>query len=216
MKIEGAIEKFALSVAIGALLLLGMFLIVKGNIIGFLKGFEGESSSSILAMAAAIPAITIAYILGAFVQVISDLVVQIVSEKAQIEEWQALEKLARSESETLAAYFEELRRSKKLLEGCLGPLLFLAFGLFVESGPLSYPPKTLLICAIITLLIACGTPYITGKLHRAMILTGYIADSIQGLNPLGQEEIRLLINPTSLKGEGSASTSLDDNSERQA
>ncbi len=182
MKVEGAIEKFALSVAIGSLLILGAFLIVDAQIDGFLEEFEIYSASPTWAVVAAIPAVTFAYILGAFVQVISELVVHQVAPKAQEEEWLALARLAKCESEILAAQYEETRRSKKLLEGCLGPLLLLSIGIFMERARLPQLSALLLICSIATGLIAISIPFVTSKLHKALVRTGEIAAFIAGDN----------------------------------
>lgn len=180
MKVEGALERFALAVAIGSLFILGAFLIIDAQFDGFLGEFEKYSGSSSWTAVAAVPAVTFAYILGAFVQLLADLVVRQVSPKAQEEEWLALERLARSQNEILASQFEDLRRSKKLLEGCLGPLLLLSIGICAERSRLPHLSTLLAICSIATAAVALCIPFITFKLHKAMIRTAGIAASIGG------------------------------------
>ncbi len=179
MKVEGAIEKFALSVAIGSLLMLGLFLIVDARFDGFLKAFETYSASSSWTVIAAVPAVTIAYILGSFVQVLSALVVQRVAPVAQVEEWQALEHLARSGNGILAVEFEEIRRSKKLLEGSIAPLVLLAIGIFAERSRLPELSTLLLWSSILVLVSAGSIPFVAGRLHKSLVRTGGIAASIQ-------------------------------------
>lgn len=178
MKVEGAIEKFALAVAIGSLFLLSGFLIVDATTDGFLAEFEKYSKSPAWAVVAAVPAITLAYILGAFIQVISDEIVRKISPSAQLEEWQALESLARSKNEILASQYEELRRSKKLLEGCLAPLLILAIGIFLEKKNLPKFTYLLMGCAAAVGSVACFIPLITSRLHKSLVHIGEIAASL--------------------------------------
>ncbi|MBG6077985.1 hypothetical protein [Polaromonas sp. CG_9.11] len=178
MKVEGTIEKFALAVAIGSLLLLGAFLIVDSITDGFLEEFEKYSGSNAWAVVAAIPAVTFAYILGAFVQVLSDLAIRRMSPKAEDEEWQVLERLARAESETLTSQYDEIRRAKKLLEGCLFPLLVLAAGIFLERARLPHLSALLITCSAAVAVAAGSIPFIASRLHKALVRVGNIADAI--------------------------------------
>jgi hypothetical protein len=178
MHLEGGVEKFALSIAIGSLLIFGAFLIVDASVDSFLGEFERNVALSSWTVVAAVPTVTFAYILGAFIQVLSDVVIRRFSPRALEEELLALEQLARSGSEILAVNYEELRRAKKLLEGCAFPLVVLAVGIFMEIARLPWLRSLLVVCGVFTFAAACSVPLITSRLQRSLVRVGEIAAKV--------------------------------------
>ncbi len=177
MKAEGTIEKFAVAVAIGSLLLLGIFLIVDSQLDGFLGSFEEYSASHSWGVVAAVPAITITYILGAFVMLLSDLVFQRVSPKLYRAEWIVLERLAIRDSELLNHEFDDIKRTKRLLEGSVLPLLVLAFGIYFERSRLPHLSGLLIFSAVTVFVAACSIPFITVRLQAMLVRLGELAVS---------------------------------------
>jgi hypothetical protein len=97
-------------------LLLGLFLIVDARADTFLGTFGLYSASHSWGVVAAIPTLTVTYILGAFTMVISELVFLRTSPKAHRAEWLALERLAHRDSELLNYEFGDIKRTKRLLD----------------------------------------------------------------------------------------------------
>lgn len=178
MKVEGAIEKFALSVAIGSVLILGAFLIADAVSSRLFSQFESYAASSTWAVVAAVPAITFAYIVGAFTQVIADIVIRRFAPEAEADEWRVIEHLALADSDVLETQFLELRRSKKLLEGSLGPLCVLGIGILFQARNLRELSPLLIVCGAFVLVLAASTPQITSRIQRGIVRTGEVAERV--------------------------------------
>jgi hypothetical protein len=175
MKAEGTIEKFAVAVAIGSLLLLGLFLIADSRADSFLGLFEHVSASPAWGVVAAVPTITLTYTLGAFVMVLSDLVFSRLFPKAHREEWRTLERLALRGSDLLNQEFEDIKRTKRLLEGSVFPLVILALGVYCDQRRLSDLSSLLNLCSAAIFLCACSIPLVAMRLQHMLVRVGEIA-----------------------------------------
>jgi hypothetical protein len=173
--VDGALEEFALTIAIGSLVLLGALLLLDVLHAGLLTKIEHYAETSAWTAVVAVPFLTLAYVLGAYTQGISDSVIQLFSPGAEPDELRALEAVARSSSDLLADRFEELRKAKKLLEGCYAPLLMLAAGMIAQGFKRAQLRALLMSLALLFIVLSGCIPIITGGLQDSIIQMGEIA-----------------------------------------
>ena len=90
---SNSIEKFAIAVGVGSMLILAAFLFADALSKEFGPYFGIEVESKLWSVVAAVPFITIAYILGAFMLVISDFCFRRFNRTGYEKEWKLIEAL---------------------------------------------------------------------------------------------------------------------------
>jgi len=162
------LEKVTLNVALGSIFSLGVFLCIDSTNGTFLGDFERYVSTESFGVVAAIPAIAVLYLIGAFISLASDLVFQFFNPEGYDSEWRLLGEVVRSDSEIMAAKFNELYVQKKILEGSVLPFLVLAVGIFLEKKNLPNLTMELTWVAIFVAFLALIVPFFTTRIHKRM------------------------------------------------
>jgi hypothetical protein len=163
MKSESSIDKFAIAVAIGSILGLGAFLIADSFAPGFSNTLEEFSKDHVWGVIA-IPAITFSYIVGAFMMIIADNLFQTIAPKIYEEEWRLVGLLAAAKNEFLTRQFEDLMRTKRILQGSVIPLLVLGIGIASEIHKLPSLTRLLIVLSVGVLLLASASPFFAGRI----------------------------------------------------
>jgi uncharacterized membrane protein (DUF485 family) len=175
---SNSIEKFAIAVAVGSVLILAGFLIVDAFSNDFLPQFTTYAGSNAWPVVAAIPALTFAYIVGAFMLVIADFFFQKFNPVGREKEWLTLEALARAKNELLNRQFEDLVRTKRVLEASVIPLALLTIGIIVEIRRLSSLEAVLIASAIGVGLLAILSPIFTIRIGQSIDRLRLIASNL--------------------------------------
>jgi hypothetical protein len=130
-------EKLTTSVAAGSMVALAVFFVCDGLVPGFrgtVKEYAGMNSFGVIA---AIPILTLLYVIGSIVSVLSDAVFKSFYPDRYKLDFDILEAIASKSSDVVSAEYQELRRQKRVSESCVGPLFLLGIGTLFEMSNLT-------------------------------------------------------------------------------
>jgi len=130
-------EKLTTSVAAGSMVALAVFFVCDGLLPGFLDEFEYYARMNSFGVVAAVPILTLLYVIGSIVSALSDAVFKGVYPDRYKLDFDILEAIASKNSDVVSAEYQELRRQKRVSEACVGPLFLLGIGTLFEVNNLS-------------------------------------------------------------------------------
>jgi hypothetical protein len=158
---ESAIEKSAIAVSSGSLMLVGLLLIADasfGILVSDLKGLGEDLSGWTTVLA--VPVLTVVYMLGIMVMTGSEIApilfrhIRHKQGEYRFKEQDVFEVVAKND--LLLKQFEDVVRHRRILQGSFFPLLILGFGLLCEkwAGHFPNPPGLLIASAVAALILA--------------------------------------------------------------
>jgi hypothetical protein len=131
-----------------------------------LTQFNKYAGSSAWSVVAAVPAITLAYIVGAFMLVIADFLFQHFNRPGYDAEWRLLKMLAQAQSDVLTQQFHDFIRTKRILEGSAIPLGVLAIGIWLEILNLPTLTWVLIVAGLAVAAVALLSPFFTNRVGK--------------------------------------------------
>jgi hypothetical protein len=167
------INDFASVTGIGALCLLGIFLIIDGKEPNLFPTIEFYAKTKTWALVAVIPVFAISYVIGLFSAVIVEFVVDVIFSlfNTDISEEDNLVKISFYNSEVLTQEYSKLNKEKELLYGSVIAFVLIGIGGISEIRNLRNLKKIILIGAICAFMVSFASLIIATK-------TKYKIDSI--------------------------------------
>jgi hypothetical protein len=123
---DKSIEDLSGILGVGSLHVLGIFFILDGNL-NFLSFLESYTQTSTWAILVTIPLLVVAYILGVFSMIVSNIVVSLIFGKDD-ERKKLFATVATLDNQMVANRYKDMERNRNLLIGCTLAFLVLALG----------------------------------------------------------------------------------------
>jgi hypothetical protein len=163
-------EKLTTSVAAGSMVALAVFFICDGLLPGFLDEFEYYAGMRSFGVVAAVPILTLLYVIGSIISALSDAVFKRLYPDRYKLDFDILEAIAEMKSDVISAEYQELRRQKRVSEACVAPLFLLGVGTLFEVNNLPAIKAVVIVFGLALIFLALMSPKINTFVQDKMCL----------------------------------------------
>jgi hypothetical protein len=178
-----SISTLAGPAGVGALCLLGLFLFLDGRAPDLFPTFEQYAKTASWSIVAAVPVLTVSYVLGLSIMIASERAISRVvgfSQKSEVGDLALIGIAGLAKDSPASIFYAEARRNGAVLAGGALALLVLSSGALSETSNLPNLRSTVIIATLLTVFLAVLAAYLAvQESHRAHA----IAQSLRSAAP---------------------------------